>query len=129
MAHKWGPGMPSTIGVRIYKFDFRQRGSRSPLAFDSALMAKHPKSFIEEFTKQNATPTQDSEAERSWYFERRQSNDSGILEVTSVMELLDLRATLSTRKQKPRNIKEQLQMLKKYHYSLIFGLPPDLSLA
>jgi hypothetical protein len=66
--------MPSTIGVRIYRFDFRERGSRSLLPFDSSSLAKHPRAFIDDFANKNSTHNQDSEVERSWYFEKRHSN-------------------------------------------------------
>lgn len=66
--------MAATIGIRVYRFDFRKRGSRETLPPDSSHMARHPRVFIEDFANKNSSSIQDDTIERSWYFERKITN-------------------------------------------------------
>lgn len=70
--------MTATIGIRVYRVEFRQRGTAKPLSFTSNLMEKHPKDFIEEFVKNNANIVNSKENERSWYFDRKEDPREGI---------------------------------------------------
>ncbi|MGW5841104.1 hypothetical protein ACWFZ6_24250 [Methylorubrum extorquens] len=70
--------MTATIGIRVYRVEFRQRGTGKPLSFTSELMEKHPRDFIEAFVTRNINIVNSREDERSWYFDRKKDNNEGI---------------------------------------------------
>lgn len=66
--------MSTSIGLRIYKISVKARGEAVPLPLDSGALRASVPDFVGKFIGTHASATQNSERERSWYFESRVSS-------------------------------------------------------
>ena len=67
--------MASSIGVRIYTITLHNKGKSDIVPFNANLPKEAPPQFTFNFIKGHASPTRNDTAERSWYFESKESND------------------------------------------------------
>lgn len=68
--------MASAIGLRGYLISAHKKGDSALLAFDASAFTQSPPQFLTAFVARHNTAVQNSDMERSWYFE--QKVDGGI---------------------------------------------------
>jgi hypothetical protein len=63
--------MASAIGIRVYRIGVHAKGNTNALLLEGEDGTPSVTTFIENFIKSHVSAVQDAEAERSWYFEEK----------------------------------------------------------
>lgn len=69
--------MPSSIGIRFYRFVVCEKRESAPLSLTTSELNKSVPEFIDSFIQAHSSTQQNNELERSWFFEPIESDSVG----------------------------------------------------
>lgn len=69
--------MPSAIGLRVYQINVSLRGDPTALPIDEPSLRQALKPFLTAFVASKRQAVQNTEMERSWYFQEKKADGSG----------------------------------------------------